>query len=57
MDGLAYIVDAIGGVEYKVKENLYDKTGKECLKGLHHFDGESFVLFVRHRDEQWPGCS
>lgn len=52
MDGLAYIVDAIGGVEYKVKENLYDKTGKRVLKkGLHHFDGESFVLFVRHRDD------
>ena len=27
MDGLAYLVDAVGGVEHRVKENLYDKAG------------------------------
>ncbi|MEW5785470.1 MAG: PASTA domain-containing protein [Bacillota bacterium] len=52
MDGLAYLVDAIGGVEYRVKENLYDKFGNRILKkGTHYFTGEQFVLFVRHRDD------
>lgn len=52
MDGLAYIVDAIGGIDYKVKENLYDKYGNRVLsKGTRYFDGEAFVLFVRHRDD------
>lgn len=59
MDGLAYLVDAIGGFEYRVKENIYDKSGTRLLlrKGTHYFDGEAFVLFVRHRDgktgEDW----
>ncbi len=52
MDGLAYMVDALGGVEYRVKEDLYDKFGNKVLgKGTHYFDGEAFVLFVRHRDD------
>ncbi len=52
MDGLAYMVDALGGVEHRVKENLYDKYGNRILKkGVHHFSGEEFVLYVRHRDD------
>lgn len=52
MDGLVYLIDAMGGVEYRVKENLYDKYGNRVLKkGTHHFSGENFVAFVRHRDD------
>ena len=52
MDALAYLVDAVGGLHYKVKEDLYDKSGNRVLsRGTRYFDGEAFVLFVRHRDD------
>lgn len=53
MDGLVYVVNAIGGVEYRVEENLYDRFGRRLLKkGTHHFNGEQFLALIRHRDEK-----
>ncbi|MBS3943332.1 MAG: PASTA domain-containing protein [Dethiobacter sp.] len=53
MDGLVYVVNAIGGIEYRVGENLYDRFGRRLLKkGTHHFNGEQFLALIRHRDDQ-----
>ena len=60
MDGVVYIVNAMGGVWYDVEEDLCDRHGNVKLaKGPQHLMGEQFLTYVRHRDDrsgQDMGC-
>lgn len=52
MDGVVYIVDAMGGVWYDVEEDLCTRDGSVKLaKGPQHLMGQQFLTYVRHRDD------
>lgn len=53
MDGVVYIVNAMGGVWYDVEEDFCDRHGNVKLaKGPQHLMGEQFLTYVRHRDDR-----
>ncbi len=52
MDAVIQLVDAMGGVHYKVEKRIYDKQGNVILfEGLQDLDGISFLTYARYRED------
>lgn len=51
MDGLAAVVDSIGGIDITLDMDVKDSTytGVDLSKGTHHLDGKTAALFCRCR--------
>ena len=51
MDGLAAVIDSIGGIDIELDMDVVDKeyTGIDLKKGKHHLDGHTAALFCRCR--------
>ena len=51
MDGLAAVIDCIGGIDVTLDMDIKDPyyTGLDLEKGEHHMDGETAALFCRCR--------
>lgn len=51
MDGLAAVIDTIGGIDIELDMDVVDKeyTGIDLKKGKHHLDGHTAALFCRCR--------
>ena len=51
MDGLAAVIDAIGGIDVTLDMDVKDPqyTGIDLAKGTHHLDGHTAALFCRCR--------
>ena len=51
MDGLAAVIDAIGGIDVTLDMDVKDPqyTGIDLTKGTHHLDGHTAALFCRCR--------
>ena len=49
-DGFSEVVDAFGGVEITIEEDMYDSRGNLVLsKGLHRLNGEMALFYARAR--------
>ncbi len=51
MDGLAAVIDVIGGIDIEIDMDIKDPyyTGLDLKKGKHHLDGHTAALFCRCR--------
>jgi len=47
-DGFRQLTDALGGVDINVPETV-ESSGSTLTKGVHHFDGEEALAYVRQR--------